>query len=640
MNIFKTIKRNVPVLVLAGLLTTSCADYLDVAPPEQAGLKDAVKNYDKTLDFLYSCYAGIHNPMSGYSNIEGAADEYVLPSLWNEVGQRNTWGQNSPTNTNDNQIWDKSYRYIGQIHLFLRNLENAKGITEEDKKQWIAECDFLLAFYHMQVLTKYGPCPIIEELVAPDTSSSEFKGRYHFDYVTNWIVEKFDKAAEVLPSSREGEKWGRATSVAAKAFKARLLLYAASPLWNGSFPYPNWKNTNFETPGYGKDLVSTTYDRQKWEKAKQACLEAITAATGAGHALYTDEDYYSRQGIALPFVPGVSDNTTEGQNFLKKVMLYRYLVTTRRGEGNNEIIFMHHDNGNLYSGMIPHYVHTNRNGNRYGLYSGIAPILNTTIQYFYTKNGCRPEHDTQFVQKSEWYQKAGISGRDNIIKLNVNREPRFYAWFAFDDGDMGNKLTKGQPLRINLRDSELQGYNPARYPRDNNMTGYFSQKFLAPKTEVSETGSMSGGESKPRPLLRLAELYLNLAECYAELGNETEAIAQLNIIRQRAGVPNLTSADMSKQNIKEWVRNERFIELWMEGHRYYDIRRWMIAPQTMAKDTRMGLSAYGKINPTFEELNTPSIIQQDFRWFNNMYLQPIQFNEKAKNPQLVQAPGF
>ena len=85
-----------------------------------------------------------------------------------------------------------------------------------------------------------------------------------------------------LPTAPLTNEWGRATSTIAKAVKARLLLYAASPLWNGSFPYPNWQNENFETPGYGKALVSNTYDKSKWERALAACQEALTLATTSG----------------------------------------------------------------------------------------------------------------------------------------------------------------------------------------------------------------------------------------------------------------------------------------------------------------------------------------------------------------------
>ena len=71
-----------------------------------------------------------------------------------------------------------------------------------------------------------------------DTPTSEYKGRFHFDYCVDWIANQLDEAAKVLPANRTvTNEWGRATSTIAKAVKARLLLYAASPLWNGVSPY-------------------------------------------------------------------------------------------------------------------------------------------------------------------------------------------------------------------------------------------------------------------------------------------------------------------------------------------------------------------------------------------------------------------
>lgn len=641
MKKFNILKRFLITVFLTSFTISSCSDYLDVAPPERAGLPDATRDATTTLGFLYSCYTGVVNPI-GYNYVESASDEYALPPLWNERPHTMLYNLNVPQNIADGWSWGNLYRFIGQCHLFLQELPNAKQVSDEEKKQWAAEANFLLGYYHMMVLMRYGPCPITSEYIPADTHESQYKGRYHFDYVTDWIVNKFDEVATVLPASRSNEQWGRATSTMAKALKARLLVYAASPLWNGSFPFREWKNTNFETPGYGKELVSLTYDPAKWQRAQIACQEALDAAIASGHALYTDEELYSVQGIELPYVPGVDASTTEGQNFLKKVMLMRYLVTTRTTEGNREMIWGYTaGQGNMLEGSVPHYILTRSNGTIMGWYSGVSPILNTSIEYFYTKNGKRPAHDSDFIGNSEWFKSANITGRTDIINLNVNREPRFYAWFAFDGGDYGSKINNGSPLRIELRNAERQGFNQERFNRDNNVTGYFSQKFIVPRLNYNLQGNDGGSnQSKPRPLVRMAELYLSLAECEAALGNTTQALQNLNIIRNRAGVPDLTTADLSLQNVMDWVRNERFIELWGEGHRYYDVRRWMIAPQTMAAGVRTGLNAYGIKNPTFEEFNTVKPIAQRYAWNNRMYILPVFHNEVYKNPQMVQAPGY
>ena len=133
-----------------------------------------------------------------------------------------------------------------------------------------------------------------------------------------------------------------------------------------------------------------------------------------------------------------------------------------------------------------------------------------------------------------------------------------------------------------------------------------------------------------------------MAECYAELGEVNNALQYLNPIRRRAGVPELTEADVtSEMSIVDWVRNERFIELWGEGHRYYDVRRWMTAPELLKAGAREGLNVEGAgMNPTFEELNQRTVINQQFQWDNRMYLWPIASSEVYSNPQLIQSPGY
>lgn len=643
----KTLKNigKIALLSLALCGGASSCDYLDVVPPEQASLPDATKDPESTLGFLFSCYAGVRNPFS-YLTVEAGADEYVLPPLWNTGSQKITWDLNLPTNIADGWSWGSNYKYIGQCLLFLRQLPEAKGVTDEQKRVWAAEANFLLAYYHMATLVAYGPCPITDTYIDQTTPESEYNGRMHFDYVKDWICQKLDEVCEdgQLPATRTGDEWGRATSVMAKALKARLLVYAASPLYNGSFPFRDWKNDNFETPGYGKELVSLQYDRKKWEAAKTACQDALSAAEAAGHKLFRLEDartLYNQAGLNLPFVPFKSLSGTEAEKdreFMERVLLMRYTVTTRYKEGNRETIWGLSGQGDMIIGSLPHRVIKNNQGTWKSGYSGISPTLNT-VERFYTENGVPVEKDKQFYPQSEWYQSAGVTDRSDIIKLNTRREPRFYAWIAFDGGDMGSRVYGGQPLKLEMRNSERHGYNPSLFNRDNCVTGYLSQKFIEPT--FAWTASAEESQSKPRPLIRMAELYLNLAECYAALDDVPQALAQLNFVRTRAGIRELTTSDVTDDMpIMKWVQNERFVELWGEGHRYYDIRRWMLAPEYMSAGVRRGLNATSKLDPSFEEFNTPVLISQDFKWTNRMYFLPVFENEVYKNPQLVQAPGY
>lgn len=648
------IKNKILTAVLFGLtIGFSSCNYLDVVPPEEPNIDDAMSSHDRALGYLYSCYKGtsVDLPVSYLGEVNSSTDEATLPYEWSGDGMWDDYACNTVSSNNQHWVWGTTYKYIGQCLEFLNELDKTQAsyITDAERTQWKAEARFLIAYYHFATLRRYGPIPITNELIAEDAPTSAYNGRYHFDYCVKWICDQLDSAAIDLPAQRTAsQEWGRATSTICKAVKARLLLYAASPLWNGKFPFPEWKNTNFETPGYGKELVSHTYDKSKWEKALQANLEALQLAEGdGGRELYNDTTYYSRQGLALPYVPGVSDadlgNDEAAQSnrdhFLRTVMKMRYLVTTREDEGNHEIIWGLSEQPTL-TAQIPHRVIQQSNGNWSSGWSGVAPTL-YTIEHFYTAKGKLPAKDGSFTPEAQWLESAGLgNGRGDIINLNVGREPRFYAWMAFDGGDYGSRMKAGSPLKLEMRNKNLHGYNPALFNRDHSATGFLSQKYIDPMTEYYSSGGTNWGTSAPTILFRLAELYLNVAECYAALGDVDNALKYLNPIRLRADVPALTPSDItSDMTITDWVRNERFVELWDEAQRFYDVRRWCEGQTYFGAGKMEGLNAE-VVGPTFKEFNQVTKLKIPTRWNNRMYLNPVFYNEVYKNPQMVQAPGY
>ena len=273
-------------------------------------------------------------------------------------------------------------------------------------------------------------------------------------------------------------------------------------------------------------------------------------------------------------------------------------------------------------------------------YSGYSPLLNS-VERFYTKEGELPRiaaNKGTFAEEDSWYESAGRSNAD-IIKLNTNREPRFYAWLSSDGDQYSPRISGGKPLVLNLKKGEAQGWNRTEFARDHCVTGYMSKKFIQPDLNWGTNWS-NNEKSYPRPLFRLAELYLSVAECLAALDRPKEALTYLNVVRERAGIPDVTEEMLNDMPAMDWIRNERFVELWGEGLRYYDARRWMIAPEVFAAGVRKGLNMEQVEEPTFEELNQPVIVNQDYKWENRMYLAPIFANETYKNPQMVQAPEY
>lgn len=679
MKFISKISRIAQALVIPCCLLTSC-NYLDVIPPEQADFDDTMKDQEAVENFLYTCYGYVPRCQPyDFNAFEQSADELVAPRDWNDFPQQIAWGTVSPStyltwgngkNFDDFGFWIPGYNWLGYVHHFLAELDvlNPVGVTEEDKAQYRAECWFLEAYYHFRILQAMGPCPIIDGRVDPNITTDEIPGRSHFDYCIDYIVNKLDTAATILPAVRETAELGRATSTICKALKARVLLCAASPLWNGSFPHPEWRNTNFETPGYGTELVSPTYSEEKWRRALTAAQEALAAAEAAGYHLFTiDEASLCAQNDGIDvnsiYIPGRDAETVDNEEFKARVLLFQYLVTANEGQGNRELIWANridsdgNNGGEAMDARLPCVVVRRTNGTNVGGWGGFAPTLNA-VERFYTDMGKLPSQDPAFYPQNEWYTRfnSGASSpelptdhldgedvKNDIIKFHVRREPRFYSWIVFDGSQYMPKINDGNPLWINFKNTNTNGWSQSN-TRNCAGTGYLSKKFVDPAIQFRANDGGRTSRAARRPYIRMAELYLNLAECYAALGETQSALDNLNIIRERAGIPDLTTADITgTMTLTDWVRNERFVELYEEGFRYYDVRRWMIAPDVLKAGVRYGLNGI-ELNPSFEDFNQRTLINQPFTWDERLYLMPIWsrqgMDELYSNPQLVQAPGY
>ena len=661
---------NILLASLAVLACTSC-NFLDVAPAKRADLSDAMKNKSAVENWAFGNYETVHvtNPIA-FTNYEGSTDEYVTPDAWNEHNRQTVaYGKLNATNISD-EYWRRFYGSIGNVHLFLRELENQNPpfLTEDDKALYVANSNFLKGYYYFKALSLFGPCPKVDSYQPTDTPKEEFPGRYHFDYMVDYVCDLLDLAMNT-PQFPAGytldETYGRGNKTVCAALKSRMLLYAASPLWNGDFPYPSGSNTSFETPGYGKELVSKEFSLDKWVRAKEAAEEAIKIATTEGQRKLMDiadiksmmdNDKLKPEDLYIPESMFESEEGEEGeentaarQEFLQRVMLMRYVAASDEEMGNKELIFTvnNQTTSDIAFASLPRNVIENNNGEWFSGFCGISPTLEM-VEAFYTVNGKLPAKDPDFPDESQWLTSANIPDRTDIIKLNVNREPRFYAWILYDGCDVGPVLVDGKPLTLDLKRTDKSGYDSKPSLRDQNQTGYLNNKFTPVDTRW--TGNSNSVDYFPAPLIRLAELYLNLAECCAELYMNTgdaaeldEALTNLNIIRRRAGVPELKTADCTEDmTIRDWVRAERRIELFMEGHRYYDLRRWRIADEYLEEGARTGLNSFvsRKPNLTFSEFNQRVEVDGDYCWYDRMYLLPLHQNEVYNNPQMVQAPGY
>ena len=150
---------------------------------------------------------------------------------------------------------------------------------------------------------------------------------------------------------------------------------------------------------------------------------------------------------------------------------------------------------------------------------------------------------------------------------------------------------------------------------------------------MHEYAAAGGNQEAPWHFFRYGEILLNYAEACIGLGEEAEAKTDLNMLRSRAGMPPITESGAA---LVDRYRNERRIELVFEQHRYFDIRRWMIAPQAMGRNGNGIVISQTPSGPVKYSRNKV----QDRAWNNKLYFLPIILDEINKNQNMIQNPLY
>jgi len=158
------------------------------------------------------------------------------------------------------------------------------------------------------------------------------------------------------------------------------------------------------------------------------------------------------------------------------------------------------------------------------------------------------------------------------------------------------------------------------------------RKFIDPSIDAQYNK-----QDHPWRYIRYTEILLNYAEAALELGEDAEARDYINMIRKRAHMPLVTESGAA---LKARYRNERRVELAFEDHRYFDVRRWMIAPE--AYEDAAGISIRHKVDASGNVLSTTytTINVQDREWKPSFYLFPVKLDELNRNAKLVQNPLY
>lgn len=598
-------KHTVLVLLLLVLVSTGCKKFLSQVPDDRLTIEETFRNRSTAEKFLASVYSYIPREWSqrfvGNSNSgpwTGASDEAEY--LWGFVASNDinigSWDAGSWFTQ---VFWRDFYRGIRSASIFIDNIDKVTvDINDEQKRRYKAEARALRAMYYFYLTRIYGSVVLMGNNVIPvDVPASSINlPRNSMDECVEFIVSELDLAAKDLPTKPINDgNFARLTRGIALSFKARALLQAASPLYNGNTDYAALKNKD------GKQLISQTYDEKKWQRAAAAYKAFIDEFVPGVYTLYRKND---ASGNYSPFIS------------LRDVMLDPW---------NQEVIFGRPDDENARNYEVTPY-HNGYASEVRG--SGGLGATQRQVDAFFMANG------RSITDPASGYVASGTSpfqapddnqNRD-IFNQWVNREPRFYVNITYDNRKWLNTNSGEVITRLYFKGNSGKGTSNDYCP-----TGYVVRKGA----KLTDWRNGQGVQVQ----YRLANLYLDYIEALNEYDPaNSDILKYLNMIRDRAGIPGYGPGGLDipagKDAMRAAIWRERQVELCFENVRYFDTRRWKIAEQT-DNGPAMGLNIDGTL-PDFYN-------QKPFetRVFNKRhYFFPIPEQDINNNPQLVQNTGW
>lgn len=549
-------------LLLSMALSACKKNFLTLNPTDKLSGTSILTDTSLFEDYVINRYLGVtlqSKEGDGSPPGFGRGFEYAL---WSSVTDESIYTNNdgswvlqqgllAPDNLGiAGTIWARSYRSIRECNYAL-SIINGLPLSAGHKTRLIGELEFIRAFRYHDLIRNYGGVVLMGDKVTQLNSNLQDPSLFNRASLAASIAyatAQLDDAASKLPLNNSST-WalGRATKGAALAVKSRLLLYAASPLYNVG----TWAN-----------------------------------AAAAAKAVMDLGKYSLDQG-------GYS------QLFLNP--------------NSNEIIFERL----YYPNTAPHTRLEIANGpNGYDGWGGNTPLRNLVDDYE-MDNG-KPISDP-------------ASGYDPQNPY-VNRDPRFYATILYN----------GAPYRNSTVQNYLPGGKDSNQGPSNwntSLTGYYLRKFMNDAYPIDNPWSVAGAQ--PWIYFRYAEILLNYAEPENEAAGPDQSVYQaINAVRSRASVNMPLLAGLSQSDMRTAIRQERRIELAFEEHRFYDVRRWMIASQTE------NVPAYGTTitvdaaNPSGYSYGSKiALASRTFK--NQEYWLPIPLSEiQASGGQLKQNTGY
>lgn len=584
------------IIILAG-----CEDVLEKTPDGTMTLDKVLGNYERTKGLLTVVYGKVYQNRDQIAFVMQPIECFTDNAFWAATYNTYDWHNgalslsnpviNWPWNSPAERLWPEFWQGVRFANIAIENLPKSTLITEQERNMWIAEARILRCWYYMQLLEFYGPMPWIDLPFEPDYSGWNTVTRPTYDEIATIIDDECMDVVNsgVLPNRRSSAEAEFVSNGVALAIRARVLLNNASPLNNPS------------------------NDTEKWQRAADAAQDVIDLSE---YQLVDMTDYKSL------FVGSFRTDVSE--------------IIWRSPADNKHI---NNTNG-LNVSPYPH-------ASIPALWNCGESPTQELVDCFEMANGALPVtyndagHTSVTVNPDA--VAAGYSestGGDPY----ANRDARFYVNILYNGADYGVPTNCTEPVIVESYVGGAHGFNDViSLETKNSCTGYYSRKdkdvrFWGPNQSFL-------GPDVHWVFFRLAEFYLNKAEALCEVGDLEGAKQALNVIRERALQPKIedTPGFVNTQVfLRERIRNERRVELCLEGWRFHDQRRWKILDNTNRLVTGMRITvATTDIDGKPATYNYQRVKIRDYQSYTDKYLvMPVPIDDAKKMTSLAQPEAW
>lgn len=499
------------------------------------------------------------------------------------------------------EFYTERYEEIRIVNRLFENAESYEGLESIDA--YLGEAYFFRAYFHLRLFKKYGPLIYVKKVTDVDSPQLYSKRDERDDFVNN-IIADLELAISSLQdlSEQSDDEIGRINKEAAQALLADVSLFEGT-----------WQKYHFNNSARSNELLNL--------------------------AVLNSQDIIDKGEYELFYSEALGDSSYRYLFNLENVMSNPSGITK---EANKEYIFRNRFNENVRW--------INQNVNHTANSGHFSPTLKM-VNMFLCDDGLPIDISPNFDRETAYNTFDGIyPGRDPRMTQSLRVPTRLY-W------NHTNARVDWQGGEEDFATSGIANPSIPSYT----STGYLNLKFIAEReTPVNQ-------ESYDLPLIRLAEVYLIYAEAVYELNgtiSDADLDYSINKVRSRVAMPPLSNSLVGDNGLDmlEEIRRERTVELYMEGKRYDDLRRWKTAENEMSENM-LGVKIEGDYaspikviavpgkppvmyrapdtNERLDENNFYIIETSAERQFQQRhYLWPIPSDQIALNPNLEQNPGW